>query len=117
MRLFWSKVLSPSDPLAALDIRLPVLKEDIVIRKPSYSLFSKRAVKAVLKQTVTEQVVICGVMTDLCCDTAAREAFLNGYTPFVVADATASTTEDLHLSALKTAAHGYALIVLTESLL
>ena len=62
-------------------------------------------------------MVICGVMTHLCCDMAARESFVLGRVPFMVADAMASTCEALHLAALQTAAHGYAIVCSTSELL
>jgi isochorismate hydrolase len=50
-------------------------------------------------------------MTDLCVETTARQAFMSGFQPVVVSDATASKNEELHLAALKTLAHGFAHIV------
>ena len=115
MTVFWRDVLPPESPLTSIDPRLLRPEGSLTIRKPSYSSFSNPSLAEAVKRD-SEQVVICGVMSHLCCDTAAREAFLNGLVPFFVADATASINEELHLAALASAAHGYAVVTLTEEI-
>ena len=39
-------------------------------------------------------IVVCGVMTNLCCETTAREAFCRGYRVKFVADGTGTAVGD-----------------------
>ena len=61
--------------------------------------------------------MICGVMTHLCCETTARDAFMRGFDVYFVMDATATCNEELHLSSLLTLSHGFAVMVETEEVL
>ncbi len=63
------------------------------------------------------QLVVTGVATHLCVDSAVRDAFDLGFQPFVVGDATASQTEELHLAALRTLSHGFAGILWTDAVI
>jgi isochorismate hydrolase len=111
MERFWKHVLRPEEPVAALDVRIPRRKTDLIIRKPSYATFNSPDGPRLLDylgRHQCNQILIAGLMTHLCVDMAAREAFLSSFEPFIVADATASIAEELHLTTLISAAHGYA---------
>lgn len=58
-----------------------------------------------------EEVVVTGVMTNLCCETTAREAFVRGFRVFFSADATATANRELHEATLKNMAYGFAYLV------
>lgn len=64
-----------------------------------------------LKKMGVEEVIVSGVMTNLCCETTAREAFVRGFRVFFSTDATATTSEDLHQATLKNMAYGFAYLV------
>jgi isochorismate hydrolase len=49
-------------------------------------------------------------MTNLCCETTARDAFVRDFRVFFLADGTATANHDLHLSSLKNLAFGFATI-------
>jgi bifunctional isochorismate lyase/aryl carrier protein len=59
-------------------------------------------------------IVITGVMTHLCCESTARDAFMKDLDVFLVVDGTASKTEDLHISSIKTLTDGFAMPVTTS---
>lgn len=61
-------------------------------------------------------MIVTGVMTNLCCETNAREAFVRGFRVFFSTDATATSSEDLHVATLKNMAYGFAYLVDSESL-
>jgi len=116
MPTFWKGTLADgtieSEIIPALaGLGLPVL------RKWTYDAFYGTALETKLRRARIEWLVIAGVMTDLCCETTARSAFIRGYSPIMVADASATTTQDLHVSALRTMAHGIAEIRTTSDLL
>jgi len=82
----------------------------IVIDKNQYSAFFQTELNKVLQANKIEDVIIVGVMTNCCCETTAREAFMYGYRVFFINDATSTVNEDLHLSALKNLSFGFACI-------
>ena len=63
-----------------------------------------------------EEVIVTGVMTNLCCETAARDAFVRGFRVFFSTDATGTADAELHDAALKNLAYGFAYLVDCERL-
>jgi len=55
-----------------------------------------------------ETVVIAGVMTHICVDSTARDAFQLGFDVVVVSDACASKHRELHNASLLTLSHAVA---------
>ena len=90
---------------------------EIVLRKSKYNAFAGTDLEAELKRLAVKQLLITGVMTHLCCETTARDAFTRDLDVFVVIDGMASSSEDLHVSSLKTLVDGFAIPVTTEEAL
>jgi isochorismate hydrolase len=88
----------------------------ILIEKNRYSAFFNTELDNVLKKLEIKDIIITGVMTNLCCETTARDAFVRDYRIFFVADATATVNYDLHFSSLKNLAFGFAEIVCVKDL-
>ena len=91
--------------------------DKIVIDKNHYSAFFQTDLDAILKSEHIEDVIITGVMTNCCCETTARDAFMRGYLVFFINDATATVNEDLHLATLKNLSFGFACVQNTEDLI
>lgn len=89
----------------------------IVIDKNQYSAFHKTNLNEVLKANNIQDLIITGVMTNCCCETTAREAFMYGYRVFFINDATATFNEELHLATLKNLAFGFARVQNTQDLI
>jgi isochorismate hydrolase len=109
------KVLEGSNDSNLID-ELELDNDDIVIRKKNYSAFRETRLHSILKEKCVKTVVVTGVMTHLCCDTTARDAFMHGFYVYFVVDATASYNEDLHLASLKALSHGFAYPISTGDL-
>ena len=60
--------------------------------------------------------IFAGVMTNLCCETSAREAFCRGFRVKFVADATSTGDETMQLATLRNLAFGFADVCLAEDL-
>jgi nicotinamidase-related amidase len=74
--------------------KLQVIKNGHEIIKNRYSAFKNTGLKQLLEKLKVSRVVICGFMTNFCCDSTAREALdLNYYIDFIV-DATGSPGTD-----------------------
>ncbi|RLM73759.1 hypothetical protein C2845_PM15G15050 [Panicum miliaceum] len=84
---------------------------DLVVEKATYSAFAGTGLEEALRRAGAEEVVVAGVMTNLCCETTARDAFVRGFRVFFSADATATATRDLHEATLANMAYGFAYIV------
>lgn len=90
---------------------------ETVLRKTKYSAFQKTNLEEILKKSGVKTVIITGVMTHLCCETTAREAFMKDFLVYFIVDATATVSLELHLCSLKTLSHGFAIPILTSELL
>lgn len=86
-----------------------------IIDKSQYSAFFGTNLDEILKSKKITDVIISGVMTNCCCETAARDAFMRGYNVFFINDATATINQELHLSAIRNLAFGFASIINTEN--
>lgn len=84
---------------------------DLVVEKNTYSAFKGTELEEQLKKMGVEEVIVSGVMTNLCCETTAREAFIRGFRVFFSTDATATSSEDLHEATLKNMAYGFAYLL------
>ncbi|KEH40941.1 putative nicotinamidase [Medicago truncatula] len=82
--------------------------EDMVVEKSTYSAFRNTGLEEKLKEMGVDEVIVTGVMTNLCCETTAREAFIRGFRVFFSTDATATSDLDLHEATLKNMAYGFA---------
>lgn len=89
---------------------------DEIIDKNRYSGFHGTGLDESLKSKKIDELIITGVMTNCCCETTARDAFVKDYRVFFVSDATATVNDELHLASLKNLAFGFAHIVSTERL-
>ncbi len=118
MDLWWSGSHIYRDTWAAEIIdKLTVEESDIIVSKNRYSAFHGTELQEILKQHNVNQLVITGVMTNLCCETTAREAFMNDYLVYFCLDGTATATEDMHVASIQNLAYGFAYIVTAEEIL
>jgi isochorismate hydrolase len=88
-----------------------------LIQKSQYDAFFKTSLDTMLRASGVRQVVICGVMTHLCCETTARSAFMYGYEVFFPVDGTATYNLAYHRASLVNLAHGFASLVVIGDIL
>jgi isochorismate hydrolase len=116
MPSWWRDTIQPENPLRKLDSRLDVSR-GAVVQKSQYDAFHRTNLEEMLQDRGVGQVVICGVMTHLCCETTARSAFMRGFEVFFLVDGTATYNESFHLASLLNLAHGFATLVLVKEIL
>lgn len=80
-----------------------------VVEKTTYSAFGKTGLQGRLAEMGVEEVIVTGVMTNLCCETTSRDAFVRGFRVFFSTDATATSDPELHESTLKNLAYGFSI--------
>ena len=117
MASWWGDSLYIDNEMSAISPGLKVEKGDAVVRKTRYNAFTGTDLEGVLRRRGVRSVLITGVMTHLCCETTARDAFVRDFKVFFVIDGTATQTEDLHIASLKTLTDGFAIPVTTEEVL
>lgn len=113
---WWRDTIRIEDPLSAIIPEFSYSNR-FVLRKSQYDAFHETALERKLHQRKVKQVVICGVMTHLCCETTARAAFVRGFEVFFAIDGTATYNIHHHQASLLNLAHGFATLVLVTELL
>ena len=116
MGKWWKDIITDNGPLSEIDSGLEV-REGELLDKSQYDAFLKTDLEVRLKERGVTQVVICGVMTHLCCETTARSAFMRGFEVFFAVDGTATYNEAFHKATLLNLSHGFADPVLVDELL
>jgi isochorismate hydrolase len=117
MGRWWNDVLYDDDDLSNIIAPLDPLTNELVIRKIQYSAFFETDLDQILKKRKITTILITGVLTHLCCETTARDAFMRDYDVFFVTDATASDKQNLHSASLRTLSDGFATLVTTDEVL
>ncbi len=113
---WWGDLIEYGSPEWELIGELNPSAKEPVIDKNRYSAFFNTGLDDRLRSFGIEDLIICGVMTNCCCETTARDAFVRDYRVFFAADATATANRELHLASLKNLAFGFAHIVSTEQI-
>ncbi len=88
-----------------------------IIHKSTYDPFYNTDLEKILRAGDVTQLVICGVMTNLCVEQSARSAFVRDILPVIPIDTTAAYTRKLHESTLKNASFAFGLTPLSKELL
>ena len=96
---------------AALVDELTPGESDLVIDKSRYSAFYGTRIEPILTSLGVRALVLCGVTTNMCVETTARDASQRDYPTFTVRDACAETDAQRHENALQTLAFGFGWVV------
>lgn len=115
MGVWWKAPIRAGDPMSRLDPRVDA-EGCRIIRKHRYSAFAGTRLASMLRRENVDTVAISGVMTHLCCETTAREAFMRDIQVAFLMDGTATQDEALHVSSLRTLADGFAEVMTCREL-
>jgi nicotinamidase-related amidase len=113
--VWWRDTIREGTEESELDGRLYAEKAPI-LHKTRYSAFFGTELERFLRRKGIRTVVISGVMSHLCCDTTARDAFMRDFQVVFLMDATASSHEELHVSTLRAMADGFAEVLTCNEL-
>jgi ureidoacrylate peracid hydrolase len=75
---------------------MDVRDEDYVIEKHRASMFFETTLTAKLRMLGIEQVIVCGVTTEFCCETTIRDAYYRDLDVIVVRDCVAGPYPRFH---------------------
>ncbi len=113
---WWGELIMAGSPEAEIIDELAPGVSEPIISKKRYSGFYGTDLDRRLRAMGVEDLIIGGVMTNLCCETTARDAFVRDYRIFFLIDGTATADEELHLATLKNLAFGFAYLAEAEEI-
>lgn len=81
---------------------LNVKSQDYLVNKRRYSAFIQGSsnIELVLKDNFIDNILICGVATNVCCESTARDAMMLNYRTLIVSDGCATVSDEEHAAAL-----------------
>ena len=91
--------------------------EELTIEKCRYSAFYNTNLEVLLRNRGITTLILVGVVTNVCVESTARDAWHRDFDVIVVSDATAGYAEDLHEAALKNVAYHCGAVCSTEEVL
>lgn len=117
MKWWWQGMCIEGTPESKVHDEIAPCSNEKIIYKHRYSAFYNTDLETILRGLAVEDLVICGIMTNLCCESTARDAYYRDHRVFFPADATGSVTEEMHLATLLNLAFGFACVTKTDDLI
>lgn len=115
VRLYDGKTVSKKIPVR--DDSMVGMDNSKIIVKHQYDAFYKTDLEEYLRSKNAAQIIITGVLTNLCCETTARSAFVRGFEVFFPVDATAAYNKEFHLSTFRNLGFGFCPLMTTTDLI
>ncbi len=108
MGWWWEGMCLEGSPESEIHPELYPKPNEKVIFKHRYSAFYNTDLETILRCLKVEEMVVTGIMTNMCCESTARDAYFRDYRVFFPADGSGSITEEMHLASLINLAFGFA---------
>ena len=116
MEKWWRENLKEDDSQSEITKDFDIANGEVFI-KDQYDAFLNTDLEVKLKKKGVKQVVICGVLTNLCCESTARGAFMRGFEVYFVTDATATYKKEMYEGTLVNLSYGFAILVKTKDII
>jgi nicotinamidase-related amidase len=116
MGWWWEAKCLEGSPESEVHPDLAPMPGEKVVFKHRYSAFYNTDLETVLRCLKVEDIVVSGLMTNLCCESTARDAYYRDYRVFFLADATGSVSEEMHFASLLNLAFGFAYVTTAEAI-
>lgn len=110
MGWWWEGMCVEGTPESEVHADIAPLESEKVVLKHRYSAFYNTDLETVLRCLEVEDLAVCGIMTNLCCESTVRDAYYRDYRVFFPADATGSVSEEMHMASLLNLAFGFAFV-------
>lgn len=117
MGWWWEEMCVEGTPESRVHKEIAPLEKEKIIFKHRYSAFYNTDLETFLRCLKIEDLVISGVMTNMCCESTTRDAYYRDYRVFFLTDGTAAINEEMHLASLLNLAYGFAYITKTDEIL
>ena len=116
MDVRWSDLITEENYLSEVSEKI-ICQNPLLVKKTQYDAFYKTNLERLLRKHNKSQIIICGLMTNLCCETTARSAFVRGFEIFMPIDTTAAYNFDFHLSTIKNLSYGFCQPILSNEII
>jgi len=110
MEWWWEGMCLEGSPESEIHDEIAPQSREKVILKHRYSAFYNTDLETILRCLKIEDLVITGIMTNMCCESTARDAYYRDYRVFFLADGTGSVNEEMHRASLLNLAFGFAYV-------
>lgn len=117
MGWWWEGMCLEGSPESEIHPDISPLPDEKVISKHRYSAFYNTDLEIILRCLKVQDLVISGVMTNMCCESTARDAYYRDYRVFFLADGTGCDHEDMHAASLLNLAYGFAYVTTAGSII
>jgi len=107
---WWEGMCLEGSPESEIHQDLSPLPGEKVVFKHRYSAFYNTDLETILRVLKIEDLVVAGIMTNMCCESTARDAYFRDYRVFFLADGTGSVNEEMHLASLVNLAFGFSFV-------
>ncbi len=114
MKWWWQGMCIEGTPESRVIDEIAPLPNEKIVYKRRYSAFYNTDLETVLRCLKIEDLVITGIMTNMCCESTARDAYFRDYRVFFLADGTGTIDEEMHLASLLNLAFGFAFVTTAE---
>jgi nicotinamidase-related amidase len=117
MSWWWEGMLIEGTPQTQVHPGIAPLAKEKIVYKHRYSAFYNTDLETTLRCLKTTDLVVSGIMTNLCVESTVRDAYFRDYRVHFLLDATGTINEELHLATLKNIAFGFAYVTETEGII
>jgi len=95
----------------------PKLGERVIRTKHTFNSFEGTDLDYVLRDLRVKTVIICGTVTNVCCESTARDAFFKHYQVVFGSDVSSSNNPDAHVTTLQTLRRGFARVMASDEII
>jgi len=117
MGWWWEGMCLEGSPESEIHREIAPIGNEKVINKHRYSAFYNTDLETILRTLKVEDLVMTGIMTNMCCESTARDAYYRDYRVFFPADATGTINEEMHLASLLNLAFGFANVTTADEVI
>lgn len=116
MSWWWKGMCIERSPDSEVHDTIAPMPGEKIIYKHRYSSFYNTDLETILRCLKVEDLIITGIMTNMCCESTARDAYYRDYRVFFPVDGTGSINEEMHLASLLNLAFGFAYVTTVDSI-
>jgi len=117
MGWWWDGMCIDGTPESEVHSELAPLPQEKQILKHRYSAFYNTDLEVILRGMGVEELVISGTMTNMCCESTARDAYYRDYRVFFPADGTGAVNDAFHEATLLNLAFGFVVVTTTNEII